>query len=1295
MKNSLKTALSLCCLIMSYIIPIQSHADTNNAGFINITYLNGLTTNTIYDLETDPSGSIWIGTATGLSRYDGYYVKNYFKEEMNIRSNTVKYLHRDRQNRLWIGTSNGVGLYDIDSDKFLTLDMLSGEILEKKTAGVFEDSQGTIWIPFRKGGLISIDPNTFSTKNYFSDIVGNDYFARIWFEPENNLYLAAKYDKGLFLLVPEEGSIVPFSTEDTPEIQPFENKCLRGLVKVSKDSFCIASIDGCMWLVNPYKKTIEELPLDGFSTKDVEFRRVSAIGNDKLAVSHNKGFFIYNLKTRSIENNEFAQTFANKNVYCVRGSLESGLIVGTFSDGVSIQQERPFKFSLVRENSKSKKVTLKESNVTGFAQTNDSTVLVSTRLKGLFRYDLSNNILKKWSNPFIPKNLEGITAYDGNVWTWTTSGIYSINPQTRNVKTYREGYGNVSSLIATQDGKLVLLSDERLLQYDQTQDCFSEIRAFKDMSVLSIGKSESSSLVAITREKGLIRWKENRIQDIDDNYIRYDKSHNWTGLLFEDNSSYIWSAPPEAGVFISSDKNFSSITTRSGLSSDIITNIIKDDDNNIYITTDRSLSMISPEGKMFSLTKSDGLLNFGFSRNAAFKTSNGEILLGSRDGFTIIRNTGKNEEEHESATIKAVEKIVCNGEEIRINEKRKVSLRHNQNSFHISVMDIAPHTVAIGKSLFCMIGHDHTWIPAGNDRKLSYLNLKPGKYVFRAYDSHIEPVEIKVCAHPLLSVTAYIIYFLGVLILMFFIIMYIRDHEIRKRKEKMMQMKLDLHQEKLDFFTNIAHEIKTPLTLITTPLNHLKSNQTIDEEAMYDINVMDKHASYLSTLVRELLEFSKIERGTYNVACSPVDLTSIASNIITNFKEQNQGLKWDVSMPKEALWVMADTSATMKVLNNLVFNAIKYTDSYIEIELAAAEDGKVALSITNDGNIIPQEMREKIFRTFVQYQSEQNESKEGFGIGLSVAKTLAELQNGTLCMTEDHDVNKFVFSLPATTAPVGIAEETDTHEAIAEIDEDDERSTVLVVEDHPELLEYIRKTLSQHYNILTATNGAEAFEIIKSKSNIDLVLTDLKMPQMSGMELCRKIKQDQTFSHILLIILSANLTADIKIESLKNGADAIIEKPFSMDFLESRIENLISSRRKLIEMISINHDYQEPQEEETTDGLSSRDIVFLRELNVCVERNYSDPDFGVEELATQLNISRSSLNRKMRDILNTTANNYIRDKKIEKAEELLRTSTMQINEICYKVGFTTPSYFIKCFRKKYDMSPNEYANSNH
>ena len=1294
MKNSFKTALTLCCLLMSYIIPVQSHAD--NAGFINITYLNGLTTNTIYDLETDPSGCIWIGTATGLSKYDGYYVKNYFKEEMNIRSNTVKYLHRDRQNRLWIGTSNGVGLYDIDSDKFLTLDMLSGVILEKKTAGIFEDSQGTIWIPFRKGGLISIDPNTFSTKNYFNDITGNDYFARIWFEPENNLYLAAKYSNGLYYLEPEQGNIIPFSPEGSNGTYPFEDKCIRGLIKVNKDSFCITCTDGTMWLVNPYDKTFEELPIKETDTRSLEFRRVFIIGKDKLGVTHNKGFFVYDLQTRSVESNEFANNFADKNIYCIRGSLENGLIVGSFNDGVTIQQERPFRFSLVREDQKNKKTSLKESNVTGFAQINDSKVFVSTRLKGLFVYNLNQNKLKKWSSPFIPKSLEGVTSHEGHIWTWSATGIYSLNPETGTVRSYLEGCVEPSSLIATKDGKLVLLSDERLLQYDPVGDCFNEIKEFKEMSVLSIGRSESCSLVAITKEKGLIRWQGKRISDMEDRHIKYDKSHRWTGLLFEDSASHIWSAIPESGVFISSDESFSSITTRSGLSSDIITNIVKDDSDNVFITTDRSLSMISPEGKMFSLTKSDGLLNFGFSRNAAFKTSTGEILLGSRDGFTIIKKDSRNEAQHEGTRIKAVEKIICNGEEIQINEKGQAKLRHHQNSFHISVMDIDPHTVATGRSLFCMEGHDHTWIPAGNDRKLSYLNLKPGKYVFKAYNSLIEPIEIKVCAHPLLSVTAYIFYFLGILILMFFIIMYIRDHEVRKRKEKMMQMKLDLHQEKLDFFTNIAHEIKTPLTLITTPLNHLKSNGNIDEEAMYDINVMDKHASYLSTLVRELLEFSKIERGTYNVACSPIDLTALASNIITNFKEQNQALKWDISMPEEALWVMADTSATMKVLNNLVFNAIKYTDSYIEIELAAGEDGRVSLSITNDGNIIPMDMREKVFRTFVQYKSDQNELKEGFGIGLSVAKTLAELQNGSLCMTEDHDVNKFVFTLPATAAPDEARTEEETaHEAVADTVEDEERSTVLVVEDHTELLEYIRKTLSQHYNILTAVNGAKAFEIIKSKSNIDLVLTDLKMPEMSGMELCMKIKQDPTFSHILLVILSANLTSEIKIESLKNGADAIIEKPFSMDFLESRIENLISSRKKLIEMISSDHDYQEQEEEESTDGLSARDIVFLRELNVCVEKNFCDPDFGVEELASQLSISRSSLNRKMRDILNTTANNYIRDKKIEKAEELLRTSTMQINEICYKVGFTTPSYFIKCFRKKYGMSPNEYANSNH
>ena len=336
----------------------------------------------------------------------------------------------------------------------------------------------------------------------------------------------------------------------------------------------------------------------------------------------------------------------------------------------------------------------------------------------------------------------------------------------------------------------------------------------------------------------------------------------------------------------------------------------------------------------------------------------------------------------------------------------------------------------------------------------------------------------------------------------------------------------------------------------------------------------------------------------------------------------------------------------------------------------------------------------------VQYNSDRNTgfSKEGFGIGLSVAKTLAILQEGKLYMGNSLETNDFILKLPITDAvEIETATEDEHHEEIEKINADDSRNTILVAEDHPDLLEYIRKTLSQNYNVLTARNGAEAYEMVKSQSNIDLIITDLKMPEMTGMELCRNIKHNPTFSHILVVILSANLTPEIKIESLKGGADAIIEKPFSMDFLSSRVENLINARRILIERYSGNSIESDNKVDTETDvtGLAMRDIVFLKDLNRIIQENFNDPDFGVDELAEALNLSRSSLNRKMRDILNDTANNHIREIRMAKAEELLRNSTLQINEICYKVGFQTPSYFIKCFRKKYGMSPNEYANSKH
>ena len=1295
MTNSrIRISTLITLLVLSLLTPIKSKSETTGSDFINITYLNGLTTNSIYDICTDKSGCLWIGTATGLSKYNGYNVQNFFKEEMYIRSNIIKYLMCDKRNRIWIGSGSGVGLYDNDTKKFLNLDLMTGDAVENKVAGLFEDSRGTIWVSLRSGAITAINPDTFSTSKHFTDAENENYFSRIWFEPENNLYLATKINGGLFYLDMTDDSEIAFSPAEDQKATPFAEKKITGLTKVNNRSLCLACEDGTLWIVNPYERTYSQLPMESKEQQSYKLRKVFAIGDETIAIGHNTGLLIYDLAKKKKVINKITKALEGQNVYCISGNLDTGLIIGTFKDGVIIQQESGFDFTTFRGNKKAKRPILKESGVTGFAETNDTTIWVTTRLKGLFRYSTTQRTIRRYDSPQLPKDLDGIVAFNGKLWLRSSSGIYCLNPLNGEIISYREGYQNNSNMLATKDGKLVVLADKRLLQFDESSDSFKVIKDFKDLTVLEIGQSESSTLAAVTEEKGLVRWANGKVTEINNKQVRETSLLKSPIVLLEDEESKIWSAPPESGILTFTDKEFNSITTRSGLASDIITNIIKDNNGNVFITTDRSLTKITRSGKMYSITKSDGLINFGFNRASAFLSSTGEIFLGSRDGITILHTPSKKRSSATIGTTDIAEKITCDGNEIPLKNKNKAVLKHNQNTIEITISDIDPYHIVSGKGLYCLEGHDNTWRPIGKDRKLSYQGLKPGTYTLKAYNPKLESMTIRVNSHPLTSVTAYIIYIVLMIALMTVIIIYIRGNEIRKRKEKTYQMKMDLHQEKLDFFTNIAHEIKTPLTLITTPLNHLTENPNLDADARFDIEVMNRHASYLSTLIRELLEFSKIEKNRFNICCKPIDLCSNASNVIANFTDLNSQLDWRVSVPDEPIWVMADTSATIKILNNLVFNAIKYTESFVEIDLTLSDDGFAEVRIANDGKVIPLEMRSKIFESFVRYDNGEKVS-DGFGIGLSVAKTLAQRQEGELNMSDKEDINEFILRIPLTTAPAAQEEDDDVTDENFNESEDVLNETILVVEDHPDLLDYIKKNLSRKYRILTAENGVKALEIIRKQSNIDLVLTDLKMPKMSGLELCTKIKNDPTFSHILTVILSANLTPETKVESMKIGVDALVEKPFSMEFLTSRIENLITSRKKMIQMISGNVDYEHNEEADSNIGLSSRDVLFLQELNRTIESNFSNPDFGVEDIAALLNISRSSLNRKMRDILNTTANNYIRDKRIEKAEELLRTSSMQVNEICYKVGFTTPSYFIKCFRKKYGMSPNEYANSSH
>ena len=368
---------------------------------------------------------------------------------------------------------------------------------------------------------------------------------------------------------------------------------------------------------------------------------------------------------------------------------------------------------------------------------------------------------------------------------------------------------------------------------------------------------------------------------------------------------------------------------------------------------------------------------------------------------------------------------------------------------------------------------------------------------------------------------------------------------------------------------------------------------------------------------------------------------------------------------------------------------MKYCLSYISVTLKT-DDTQLFLTVANDGNIIPMDLREKIFEPFFHIDTTEH-STSGTGIGLALARSLAELHNGHLCMGDEADMNVFVLTLPLVQdVPVRLggngigdvtpmkAESTTTQGVQAKL------HTLLLVEDNVQMLEYEKRCLEKEYNIVTATDGEEAL-LQMERNDVNLVVTDVMMEPMDGMELCRRIKYNVNLSHIPVIILTAVTSERGKMEGMESGADAYIVKPFSMDFLSQTVQNLLRQREEIKKMYATS-----PFVSASSASISPADADFLERLKAAVMRNIGNSDFNVDLLAAEMNMSRTSLNRKVRGTLDQSPNNYIRIERLKAAAEMLKSGDKKVNEVCYNVGFSSPSYFTKCFYEQFGILPKEF-----
>ena len=638
-----------------------------------------------------------------------------------------------------------------------------------------------------------------------------------------------------------------------------------------------------------------------------------------------------------------------------------------------------------------------------------------------------------------------------------------------------------------------------------------------------------------------------------------------------------------------------------------------------------------------------------------------------------------------------------------------ITLAHDQANITLSLSSMLYSAVQENNYEYKLEPIDKEWHSTGTASEISYASLAPGTYHLHirvlssaSKEKYAErELTIKVLPVWWKSTAAYSIY---ILILIGIAVLSFRIYQQRQREKFAEQQKLfniekekELYKRKVDFFTEVAHEIRTPLTLINGPLEIINETKISDPRLRKHLDTIGQNTRRLLSLASQLLDFRKVGTDHLKPVFENVNINKLLTATLERFEPTfaHNGKTLTISHTDENITANIDREAITKVLSNLFNNALKYSAHATSISMLK-EDNKLRLTVLSDGTRIPQDNAEHIFEPFFRLNNAQEKRQMGSGIGLPLARSLAQLHKGQLYLdTTITEGNAFVLILPLNITPTQAEKAEKVKELAAAPDhpleekttltnENSRGRTILVVEDEEEIKEYMVERLQKSFIVEQAANGVEALEILQ-KEHVDLVVSDVMMPEMDGIELCHQIKSDIKLSHIPVVFLTAKNDTDSKIEGLKAGAEAYVEKPFSYEYLLTQIKSLLKNREKEREAFS-----KRPFFPIDNIQMSKEDEEMMQKVMNIINENINDEDFNVERLADLMYMSRSSLLRKIKQLFNMPPLEFIRLVRLKKAAELIQEGNHRVGEICYMVGFGNPSYFAKMFNRQFGVTPKEF-----
>ncbi|MBO9564235.1 MAG: response regulator [Niastella sp.] len=1345
-------------LIVS-LFALTGYAQPAHINFTSITVKDGLLSNSIFAILKDRHGLMWIATTDGLNKYDGTnftVYRNIPDDSTSLRANEVLALHEDKAGNLWIGTGGGgLSLYNRQKNSFEHFTFNNtGLASDAVVKSICSDNRGKLWITaYARLYVMDIASRSIS-EVFLPDGNGNPVktVMECVFEDSRHRVWIGTYH-GLFRYTAETNSFRRFLYQ--PGDSSIGDNHIRTITEDKSGSIWVGTINGLSKLQADEQHfiTYRHIPGNEASLSDNGVNCMAVDNDGLLWVGTRNGVTAIHIASgrvttyRTEDGNIFSLT--GKSISCVWYDAAGIYWFGTFMRGINKYDKNINLFGL-KLSSTFNKNGRASLIVTSFAENARGHAYVSTYDGGLYEFD--HRTSEVWpvaiglnGQPVQPITIMALhMSHASRLYIGTYGkGVIALNTLTG--KTGQITAPNTSGNVYSNDihcigedskgniwagtngaGIHIIRDDKVVVTYSPNPSGPHERLLPINGYIRAIVEDRDKNIWIGTHGGGLAVY-----QPVSDTWTIYTQSNsqlpsNKIQSLLCDSRGMLWVGTDGGGLslFNKAQKRFTRFTEKDGLQNTTIYQIVEDLRGQLWLSTNTGISSMDPASRKFrNFTSYNGVQNSNFFHGSGMRLSGGEILFGGLEGINYFNPAGLTINHHVPKVLltdlKISNKSVIAGNDAPIQEHisiaKEIRLDYKQN-FALSFVALNYTLAKQNLYAYRLEGLEKDWNYTGTNNTASYTNLDPGSYVFHVKASNNDGVwsaaesQITIYVRPpwWRTTAAYIFYLVaivgGVLYSRYRVLSGLRKKLAREQEQQQVKRLQELDRLKLKFLTNLSHDFRTPISLISGPIDQLidgeKTNAKLDK-----LYIVRRNAKRLLNLVNQLLDFRKLEEQELKLQLSRGEFVSFIRDVSESFRDlsERKHINFSFSSTVQHLEAFFDADKIERILFNLLSNAFKFTleGGHISVVLENAperNDGQhtwVTLKVMDSGIGMPKETLDRIYDRFFQNDGSAAILNYGTGIGLSITKEFVQMHGGTIDVESEPDHgSSFIIHLPL----VAVAESVVDLQPVAPVLEKAAPSKsvngssnqkglpiILLVEDNDDFRFYLKDNLRHHYMVVEAGNGREGWQKALAH-HPQLIISDISMPEVNGIDMVNKLKSDKRTSHIPVILLTALNDQQQQIKGLATGANDYITKPFDFEVLNAKIKNLLelnsAMKSTYVKQISL----AAPDVR-----IDSSDEILLQKIVLYLEQNITNPQLSVEGLSKEFGMSRSTLYTKLLQITGQTPVEYIRSFRLEKATVLMAKSNMTIAEIAYHVGFTTPNYFARSFKQKFGILPSEYV----